>query len=70
MIGLMEPKGTMLGIDIDDVVYVPVATAMNLFNLPELLEIDVLYAHSGLTATVVETVRRTLMRRHGERTSP
>jgi len=66
VIGLMEPKGTMLGIDIDDVVYVPVATAMSLFNLPELLEIDVLYAHSGLTATVEETVRRTLVRRHGD----
>ncbi len=66
VIGLMEPKGTMLGIDIDDVVYVPVATALDLFNLPELLEIDVLYAHSGLTATVEEAVRRTLTRRHGD----
>ncbi|MCB1008405.1 MAG: ABC transporter permease [Acidobacteria bacterium] len=66
VIGLMEPKGTMLGIDIDDVAYIPVATAMDLFNLPELLEIDVLYAHSGLTATVEEAVKRTLTRRHGD----
>jgi len=66
VIGLMEPKGTMLGIDIDDVAYIPVATAMDLFNLPELLEIDVLYAHSGLTATIEEAVKRTLTRRHGD----
>lgn len=66
VIGLMEPKGTMLGIDIDDVAYVPVATAMDLFNLPELLEIDLLYAHSGLARTVEEATRRTLTRRHGD----
>ncbi len=66
VIGLMEPKGTMLGIDIDDVAYVPVATAMDLFNLPELLEVDLLYAHSGLARTVEEAVRRTLTRRHGD----
>lgn len=66
VIGLMEPKGTMLGIDIDDVAYVPVASAMTMFNLPELLEIDVLYAHSGLARPVEAAVRATLTRRHGD----
>lgn len=66
VIGLMEPKGTMLGIDIDDVAYVPVATAMTLFNLPELLEIDVLYSHAGLARPVEAAVRATLTRRHGD----
>ena len=66
VIGLMEPKGTMLGIDIDDVVYVPVASAMTMFNLPELLEIDVLYAHGGLAKPVEAAVRATLTRRHGD----
>ncbi len=66
VIGLMEPKGTMLGIDIDDVAYVPVASAMTLFNLPELLEIDVLYAHGGLAKPVEAAVRATITRRHGD----
>jgi putative ABC transport system permease protein len=66
VIGLMEPKGTMLGIDIDDVVYVPVASAMTMFNLPELLEIDVLYAHGGLAKPVEAAVRATITRRHGD----
>jgi putative ABC transport system permease protein len=66
VVGLMEAKGTMLGIDIDDVVYVPVATAMGLFNLPELQEIDVSYAHGGLADSVEAAVRATLARRHGD----
>lgn len=65
VVGLMEPKGSMLGIDLDDVAYVPVATAMGLFNLAELIEIDVLYAHAGLAGPVEEAVRRVLTRRHG-----
>ncbi len=66
VIGLMEAKGTMLGIDIDDVAYIPVATALSLFNLPELHEINVLYAHGGLAAPVERAVREILTARHGD----
>lgn len=64
VIGVMAPKGRILGIDIDDSVYVPVATAMQMFNLDELLEIDVLFSHEGLVAGVVERVRKLLTERH------
>ena len=47
VIGIMAPKGQMLGFDIDDAVYIPVATAMRLFNMDELLEIDVAFAARG-----------------------
>lgn len=66
VVGLMEPKGSMLGIDIDDVAYVPVASAMQLFNLAELHEIHVTYAHPGLAASVEAGVRRALTARHGD----
>ena len=67
VIGVMAPKGQILGIDIDDAAYVPVQTSMQMFNLDELIEIDVLYAHAGVEAQVVESIRRVLKERHGGR---
>ncbi|UCE85585.1 MAG: ABC transporter permease [Deltaproteobacteria bacterium] len=67
VIGVMAPKGQILGIDIDDSAYVSVATAMQMFNLDELMEIDVLFSHEGLTAGVEEAVRRRLTERHNGR---
>jgi putative ABC transport system permease protein len=54
----------MLGFDLDDTVYVPVASAMKMFNLDELFEIDLLYAHAGLAASVEGGARRLLTARH------
>ena len=36
VIGVMAPKGQMLGIDLDDSAYLPIASHMQLFNLDEL----------------------------------
>ncbi|MGE5234524.1 MAG: ABC transporter permease [Acidobacteriota bacterium] len=65
VVGLMEPKGSMLGIDIDDVAYIPVAAAMRLFNAAELQEIDVLYANPQVADAVEAEVNRVLTLRHG-----
>lgn len=65
VIGVMAPKGRMLGFDIDDAAYIPVTTAMRLFNLDELQEVDVLFSHEGMTDRVAEAVRRLLVERHG-----
>lgn len=64
VIGIMAPKGRILGFDIDDAAYVPVATAMRMFNLDELQEIDVSFTHEGLSETVAERVRALLTERH------
>ena len=64
VIGIMEPKGQILGFDMDDCAYIRVATAMRIFNLDEIQEIDVLFAHEGLTEEVTEAVRRVLIARH------
>jgi putative ABC transport system permease protein len=64
VVGLMEPKGQFLGFDLDDAAYVPVASAMKLFNLDELNEIDVLFQHGRLVEQVVEDVRALLTLRH------
>lgn len=64
VIGIMAPKGQMLGFDLDDAVYLPVALAMRIFNLDELNEIDVSFAHGGLADQVKEDVRKLLIERH------
>ncbi len=64
VIGVMEPKGQILGFDLDDAVYVPVANAMRMFNLDELMEIDVTYQSAQMVERVLEAVRRILIDRH------
>ena len=64
VIGVMEPKGQVLGMDINDAAYLPVATAMRLFNLEELQEINVVFRHEGQTDEAVEAVRTMLIDRH------
>ncbi len=64
VIGVMAPKGHTLGFDLDDAVYVPVALAMRMFNMEELSEIDVSFAHGGLVDLVEEQVRELLTDRH------
>ena len=65
VIGVMESKGQLLGFDIDDSAYVPVASAMRIFNLAELNEIDILYSHAGLADRVERDIKRLLTERHG-----
>lgn len=64
VIGVMEPKGQILGYDLDDAVYVPVANAMRMFNLEELMEVDVAYQSATMVDRVVEAVRQILIDRH------
>lgn len=64
VIGVMEPKGQLLGFDLDDTAYLPVGTAMGLFNLSELHEIDLLATSSERVPAVVAQVKATIMARH------
>jgi putative ABC transport system permease protein len=57
----------MLGFDIDDSAYVPVATAMRMFNLDEVQEIDVVFSHESIAEAVADRVRALLSDRHGGR---
>ena len=64
--GVMEPKGMLLGFDLDDSAYLPIASALKLFNLVELGEIDVSYAQHAATARVAADIRRVLTARHDD----
>jgi putative ABC transport system permease protein len=64
VIGVMEPKGLLLGFDIDDSAYIPVSVAQRLFNRDDLLEIDLLFSNTASTDAVAEAVRSVLIERH------
>lgn len=65
VIGVMESKGNVLGFDMDDTVYIPVARALGLFNREGLMEIDLLYEEGAPLDEIVASVKRLLIARHG-----
>ncbi len=65
VIGVMEPKGQVLGFDFDDTVYIPAARALDLFNRESLIEIHVVYDPVVPAERVVAGIRRALIARHG-----
>ncbi|HSP94072.1 MAG TPA: ABC transporter permease [Thermoanaerobaculia bacterium] len=65
VIGVMASKGQLLGFDMDDTAYIPVASAQSLFNTEELLEIDLSFSREAAPARVKAGAREALMRRHG-----
>lgn len=65
IIGIMESKGSVLGIDLDDTVYIPAARGLNLFNREGLAEIDVLYPKYMDPDKVVRDLKQALEARHG-----
>ncbi len=64
VVGVMATKGQMLGFDIDDGAYIPVSSALQLFNQDGLIEIDVLFSHAAESTAIAEGVRRLLKERH------
>lgn len=65
VIGVMEPKGQFLGIDLDDTAFVPAARALELFNRAGLNEINVAVAEDIASETVVAAVKEVMKARHG-----
>ncbi len=64
IVGIMESKEQVLGFDLEDTVYIPLARSLEMFNRVVLMEIDVLY-HDGVPEDrVVSGIKRTLIARH------
>jgi putative ABC transport system permease protein len=62
IIGVMESKGYMFNMDIDDIVFVPVTTAENLFGMTNITEIAIRVPNpADLEAAMAET-RKILLR--------
>jgi putative ABC transport system permease protein len=65
VVGVMEPKGQVLGFDMDDTVFIPTARGLELFNRPGVMEIDVTYPENVAAEKVEQGVRHVLSARHG-----
>lgn len=65
VIGVFAPKGQFLGMDLDEIAYIPAAKALELFNRESLMEVDLIYQPNIASETIVERVRRRLINRHG-----
>jgi putative ABC transport system permease protein len=64
VIGIMESKGQMLGIDIDDSAYIPVSIALKLFNKEGLNEIDLTYSTNTPVDVLTNRVKEVLKEQH------
>jgi len=65
VIGVMQPKGQLLGFDLDDTVYIPAGRALSMFNRDSLMEIDILYASTADGEQVTADASALLQARHG-----
>lgn len=66
VVGVLAPQGTKLGVDFDEIVLVPVVSAMRMLNRRSLFRILVeVNAHDDLDGAS-ESIRRLLAERHGE----
>lgn len=65
VVGELAPKGDFMGTDLDDMVYIPAAKALQLFNRETLMEIDIFYRPGNASDIFAERVRNLLTMRHG-----
>ncbi|MDD2885426.1 MAG: ABC transporter permease [Dechloromonas sp.] len=65
VIGVMEPKGQFLGIDLDDTAFIPAGRAQELFNRVGVDEINVAARDGVPAARVADAIRQRLLERHG-----
>ena len=65
VIGVMAPKGQFVGMDLDEMAYIPAALALQLFNRDSLMEVDVVYRDGQSAEAMRERVKQRLIARHG-----
>ncbi|MFT4994651.1 MAG: putative ABC transport system permease protein [Paraglaciecola sp.] len=65
VIGVFAPKGQFLGMDLDEIAYIPAAKALELFNRESLMEIDLMYQANSDSEVLIERVKKRLINRHG-----
>jgi len=64
VVGVLEAKGEFMGVNLDDMAYIPTAKALKLFNRNSVMEIDIFY-HDNITTSVFnQQVKDLLITRH------
>lgn len=64
VVGIMEKKGVSLGMDLDDVVFIPVKSAQSLFNTDRLFEIIVSIAKTEEVERGTRIITQVIKKRH------
>jgi putative ABC transport system permease protein len=65
VIGVMQSKGQSLGIDLDDIVYIPLTVAMDIFNQEGLTRITVKSSSATNVDATIEEITDLLKKAHG-----
>ncbi|MBT9568214.1 MAG: ABC transporter permease [Thiobacillus sp.] len=64
VIGVMAPKGQVLGFDLDDTVYIPTTRSLEVFNRDGVMEIHLAYHPGSPLEAVLDDAKRILIARH------
>ena len=67
VVGVMRKKGMSLGMDLDDIVYIPVTSGQELFDTDALFEIIASTPRSEDTDRAVAQIKDVLMKRHAHK---
>ena len=65
VVGVLADAGTTVGFDLNDIVYVPVKHAMEIYNVLGVHEVDVRYREDRPVSEVEGDITRLMMARHG-----
>jgi putative ABC transport system permease protein len=65
VLGVLESKGQFIGIDLDDVAFIPTARALELYNRDGVMEIHVTYREDANPKTISAGIKKILSARHG-----
>lgn len=65
VIGVLAPKGQMLGFDLDDTIFIPAGKALEVFNRQGLMEIDLIYDSRSPVDEIEAAVKALMIQRHG-----
>lgn len=63
--GVLASKGRFMGMDLDEVAYIPAGQALRLFNREFLMEIDIQYHDNVNGEQAANLIKKHLIRRHG-----
>ncbi|MDG2394430.1 MAG: ABC transporter permease [Thalassotalea sp.] len=65
IVGVLAEKGQFMGQDLDDLIYIPAAKAMQIFNRNSLMELDLFYQPGLTEVEIVRQIKPKLINRHG-----
>lgn len=65
VVGVLAEKGEFLGINMDEMVFIPASKSMQLFNRQSLMEVDIFFNPRVSSETMSKKIRQFMIDRHG-----